>query len=579
MKISTYRIFFYSKLEQLLLIFLFMPFLTISQNAQKDFDFNLKKAINLTENENDSALYYFKTCRKIITNGHLKPTNKVVLLEAEGNFQNFVKSNYNLAASKFLEAIKICEKQNIDYIHNLYHDLGVLFHVTDNYQKAKHYYLKAIPLSIKAKDTMLQVRSMVNLASIYSSTNNYKKANELYQKALSLPSTVILHNAILANLGNLKIREKKFEEAIQYLEPLVLDNQNPDAIDFSYYLDAKIGAKQLNGLKSILPKALTTYEQTTDLRDKSILLKSISEVTATIGDYKNALKFNNEYIKIYDSLKVQQRDDIVYDLETKYQTEKKQQEILRNKKEKQKLIYLIGFISVFVLVLLLLIGLTIHQKRTLSKQKKLLEIAVDEKNILLKETHHRVKNSFQIVSSLLYLQSENMKDKEAALAVKEAQNRVKSMVLIHQKLYSKDQLIGIDAKEYIEDLVTDIIENQTDSISNLGLSLQVESCVFSIDTITPLGLIINEVITNCIKHAFPPTISNPKIELEFKKSNDMYLLKVMDNGIGFSNEISDNSFGIKLITALAKKLKGKISFELEKGTHFIMEIHKFEKLN
>ena len=127
--------------------------------------------------------------------------------------------------------------------------------------------------------------------------------------------------------------------------------------------------------------------------------------------------------------------------------------------------------------------------------------------------------------------------------------------------------------------MNDIIENQTDTIPNLTTSISVESTVFSIDYITPLGLIINELITNCIKHAFSLSTLNPKIELEFKKVDEMYLLKVSDNGIGFSNKISEDSFGIKLIRALAKKLKGKISFENNNGTHFVMEIHKFEQMN
>jgi hypothetical protein len=119
-------------------------------------------------------------------------------------------------------------------------------------------------------------------------------------------------------------------------------------------------------------------------------------------------------------------------------------------------------------------------------------------------------------------------------------------------------LIGIETKEYIEDLVNDIIENQTDTIPNLTTQTDVESTVFSVDSVTPLGLIINELITNCIKHAFASGVKNPKITLEFKKHGDGYLLKVSDNGIGFSNEINENSFGIKLIHALAKKLKGKL---------------------
>ncbi len=353
----------------------------------------------------------------------------------------------------------------------------------------------------------------------------------------------------------------------------------PDEIDVSYLLDAKIGALNFKNADTIIPYALKLYKNTSDLRDKSILLRSLGNFYHAMGEFEKASNSKDEYILIYDSLKAKQRDEVVYEMETKYQTQKKEEEIAKQEKEKKKL-QLFFIIACFTIALLsFLVYQFFKQRNRLKKQTQLLETAVDEKNILLKETHHRVKNSFQIVSSLLYLQSENMKDKEAALAVKEAQNRVKSMVLIHQKLYSKDQLIGIETREYIEDLVNDIIENQTDTIPNLTTNIVVESTVFSIDSITPLGLIINELITNCIKHAFPSSVENPKIELEFKKQNEIYILKVNDNGIGFTNEISENSFGIKLINALAKKLKGKIFFENNNGTHFVMEIHKFEQMN
>jgi two-component sensor histidine kinase len=171
-----------------------------------------------------------------------------------------------------------------------------------------------------------------------------------------------------------------------------------------------------------------------------------------------------------------------------------------------------------------------------------------------------------------------MKDQEAALAVKEAQNRVKSMVLIHQKLYSKDQLIGIDSQEYIEDLVRDIIDNQTDSIANLETNIKVASAIFSIDTITPLGLIINELITNCIKHAFINEHKNPQITVRFEKQAEIYVLEISDNGKGMQTKISEHSFGLKLIAALSKKLKANYTFENQNGTRFLMEIHKFEQM-
>ena len=178
------------------------------------------------------------------------------------------------------------------------------------------------------------------------------------------------------------------------------------------------------------------------------------------------------------------------------------------------------------------------KNRLLAKQKALLEATVDEKNVLLKETHHRVKNSFQIVSSLLYLQSENIEDKEAQLAMKEAQNRVRSMVLIHQKLYNKDQLVGINTEEYFSDLTRDIFESHQAEGNEIEYILDVDSLVLDIETITPLGLILNELITNVIKHAFTPNSTEKKLHIYLTKENEsLLLLKVIDTGTGMPETI------------------------------------------
>jgi len=561
----------------------FLPKAHAQQAAnEKKIDELLKTADGYIDKDSDSALIYINKAKEISKNQKDKLLD-VKTLEKEGTYFGLVKSDYNRATEIYLQAVKLCEKNQLNYTKNLYHSLGVLFHITDNYERAKSYYLKAIPLERKEKDTMLLVRSLINLASVSSTEGNYKKAESFFLESLSYPSNFETRRTTFANLGNMKIREKKFKEALQYLNKVVQINpetkEGGDAIEYSFLLDAKKEARNFTGLDTILPLTLKLYKECNDLRDKSILLKSIGNIYQVTGNYQKAAQYKDDYITIYDSLKAKQRDEVVYEMEAKYETQKKEEALIKAGQEKNKW-FIMALMALGVIVLLsYLVYLNFNQKKRLKHQTKLLEIAVDEKNILLKETHHRVKNSFQIVSSLLYLQSENMKDKEAALAVKEAQNRVKSMVLIHQKLYSKDQLIGIETKEYIEDLVKDIIENQTDTIPNLTTNITVESTVFSIDSITPLGLIINELITNCIKHAFPPSVKNPKIDLEFKKHTDIYILKVIDNGIGFTNEINENSFGIKLINALAKKLKSKISFENNNGTHFVMEIHKFEQMN
>ena len=375
--------------------------------------------------------------------------------------------------------------------------------------------------------------------------------------------------------------EKKYQEAIKYAVKAIEFNpiKGGDPVDYSRLLDAKNEAKDFTGIDTILRNAKMMFEKASSLRDKTIVLASISVTHYNLGQYKQAAEDKDKYIDLFYDLKTQERDDVVYELETKYQTEKKEEELQKKIKEKNQLLIYIILFGVIILVLSYLVYLNIKQKKKVNKQKAQLEILVDEKNTLLKETHHRVKNSFQIVSSLLYLQSENIHDKEAALAVKEAQNRVKSMILIHQKLYSKDQLVGIDSKEYIEDLVNDIIENQSDNIENLTIVKNIDSKIFSIDTITPIGLIINELITNVIKYAFPDKIQNPQLTVSFIKKESNYELRVSDNGIGISNQNNPDSFGLKLIHSLAKKLKATVSFENNNGTTVTLLISKFEELN
>ena len=211
----------------------------------------------------------------------------------------------------------------------------------------------------------------------------------------------------------------------------------------------------------------------------------------------------------------------------------------------------------------------------------LLENTLDEKNVLLKEVHHRVKNSFQIVSSLLYLQSENVEDKEAKIAIKEAENRVKSMVLIHQKLYNKDELVGINSKEYIGDLIKDILESHDVKNNPINYNLNIEPLVLDIETITPLGLIINELIINTMKHAFDGIEHDNVINVNFSKENNKLILKVSDNGKGFDGEIKQTSFGITLMKALSKQLKAKLNYisKPTEGTQAILSISKFNILS
>ena len=305
----------------------------------------------------------------------------------------------------------------------------------------------------------------------------------------------------------------------------------------------------------------------------------LENLYVTTGDFKSAYYMLQDLKQMEDSLRSQEVMRNISDYEVKYDTERKERELEQQEDAKKTSNLVLGSVAILLLVVSFFLYKNRRKNLLLAKQKKLLEATVDEKNVLLKETHHRVKNSFQIVSSLLYLQSENIEDKEAQIAIKEAQNRVRSMVLIHQKLYNKDQLVGINTEEYIQDLTTDIFDSHQ-SEQKINYSLDVQPLILDIESITPIGLILNELITNVLKHAFETITSESTMNIEFKKAGDTIVMKVSDNGQGMASEIREGSFGIKLMKALAKKLKAVLTFEAEtpKGTLATLQIHQFTEL-
>ncbi|MBR9844779.1 MAG: sensor histidine kinase [Algicola sp.] len=154
------------------------------------------------------------------------------------------------------------------------------------------------------------------------------------------------------------------------------------------------------------------------------------------------------------------------------------------------------------------------------------------------------------------------------------------MVLIHQRLYNKDELIGINTKDYFNDLVGDIFESHQFKSDPVSFQLEVEPLVLDIETITPVGLILNELIINTLKHAFDELTTKSKIHISFNKQQDHLVLKVIDNGKGFEGEVKSSSFGITLMKALSKKLNATLNYKskINHGTEAILIIKKYNLL-
>ena len=579
------------------IFFFLFPFIVFSQNISEkqrllnvlDTSSIISEKVQLyvdlaweyTIIENDSALIYAEI-GLILSKKNKYKLGEAISLEAKGLYEEIVTGNYDLASEYYFEGIKLSEENNLAYATSIYHSLGVMFHTSDNFEKAKEYYTIAYEKAKSENNILIQKKCLINLGAIYSTLKEYQKAEEMLLESLTLDIRKDYDYSTYANLGNLYYRKKEYQKALPYLELATEQGQdNLDSEGNLYFLiNVKAALKDSIGMDQIMARATIFIEESVSARTNSLMLMAISNYYRKFGELELALEYRDKYLTIYEEIKEGQRDQTVYELETKYQTEKVQRD-LEKEQAAQKLLY---FILGFTGILLVLISFFFYKNRKnnilLAKQKKMLEITVDEKNVLLKETHHRVKNSFQIVSSLLYLQSESITDKEAQNAIKEAQNRVRSMVLIHQKLYSKDQLVGIDTNEYISDLVNDIMESHQFQKHSLAYTLDIEPLILNVETITPIGLIINELIVNVLKHAFNEIDENSLLTVSLKKKGEELILQIQDNGKGLQEKVKETSFGIKLIKALSKKLKGNLKFDSQKdqGTLATLTIKRFNIL-
>ncbi|SCG85222.1 PAS domain S-box protein [Methanobacterium congolense] len=205
----------------------------------------------------------------------------------------------------------------------------------------------------------------------------------------------------------------------------------------------------------------------------------------------------------------------------------------------------------------------------LKEKEEEIKKSLEEKEVLLREIHHRVKNNMQIISSLLNLQIQHVEDREAENVLKESQGRVKSMAMLHEKLYQSPNFTNINFKEYIERLVFDIFYSYGIKTGSIESELDIEDIKIGIETAIPVGLIINELVTNSIKYAFPKY--NGTIKIEFKSSEEGLELIVADDGIGLQKDIdpkNTETLGLQLVNSLTDQIDGNIELDRSNGTKF-----------
>lgn len=211
-----------------------------------------------------------------------------------------------------------------------------------------------------------------------------------------------------------------------------------------------------------------------------------------------------------------------------------------------------------------------------------LRASLAEKEVLLKEIHHRVKNNLQVISSLLNLQS-NASDNPLMMSqFQDSQNRIRSMALIHERLYRSGDLAHIDFKEYLQDLTNHLVQSYQAHIRGVVLQIMIGDVHLDIDTAIPCGLLITELVSNALKHAFPIAGGHGgEICVQMcGTDNKHYELVVQDDGIGFSERLdwrNTTSLGLQLVNSLTRQLSGTVDLEAHSGTRFTIRFSRIKQ--
>jgi len=222
------------------------------------------------------------------------------------------------------------------------------------------------------------------------------------------------------------------------------------------------------------------------------------------------------------------------------------------------------------------VAMTIHRKRAEARIKAQLQ----EKDVLLKEVHHRVKNNMQVISSLLNLQSRRVKDPTVFEMFRESQRRIRSMALIHERLYQSSDLSQIEFSEYLRNLATHLFHSYQVDTSRVQLKIEAEEVHLNINTAIPCGLIVNELVSNALKHGFPEGRKG-QLQIELRRiPGDGCVLGVTDDGVGFPEGLDfrkTETLGMQIISTLVEQIDGRLELNREKGTAFRLEFNELPR--
>lgn len=481
------------------------------------------------------------------------------------------------AQDVLFKAIMLYEEMNDQPgLGSAYRSLGVLYQVTEEFEKSIEYTNKAIPILEKAGNFSSVAIAQFNLIIGYGELGEFEKAYKAADYCLKtvrtkVPEEIFIPVRAYSYRGEVYVKAKDYNNALKdYISAWELCKANIGEERCATY-HTEIGQVYLlqNNYVNALEHLSIGVKAYEDKGQDNIIQPYLDLATCyeNLGDYKNAMFYKDKA-----SLNTKKMlEDKVANLQTeavaKYETGKKDEAIanqaalLEQKSKAQNLI-----LAIAALLGLLLLSLLFFFNKN-KKATKIIRAKNAENELLLKEIHHRVKNNLELVKSLISLQSAQLEDSATKDAMIASQNRVQSMGIIHQKLYQGENLGSIEMKDYFLNLGEGILDtfNKEEKVK---IECAMEHLELDVDTAVPIGLIVNELLTNALKYAFPEDAKGNILISLLKTNSETLTLKVSDNGIGKTIGLAPKGtgFGSQLVQLLTQQLNGIMEEDIKNGT-------------
>lgn len=526
----------------------------------------------------DSAIYY--AAKAVAIDRQLHDSSSAPFSHMELGTYYSIKGQYQEAIDTMIKGMEYLRGKRDDFKkYTMLYRLGQIYFQAGNLIKAENLNKEALAYAQSANLQVLQTRANQMLGDCAFYENDFIKALTYYETADSVNNSKSKHiyrgaiakaSALLTRLElGEKIGKSEIDEVLDYVK---------DSDDLAT-------ATRINLLRlKVLPYSLAEFERDyanyyqlanadQTLTTQRSFLNAKKSFYSKKGMYDNVYKIDQKIDDVNKKINSQYNKYLVSELEAKYVKKQQDQEIVmlnEQNEHKENILYqqrktiwigglALGLISILSMVLFRLFRKVSEQRKTISK-------ALSEKDLLLREIHHRVKNNLQLVSSLLTLQGHSIDDEMAIQAINEGKSRVRSMALIHQDLYNKENLTDIGVQEYMQKLVAELFQTYRIDNDSIQLHLDIQDIDLDIDTLIPVGLITNELITNCLKYAWPDH-QKGVLQIKLKTNKNKAHLLVKDDGVGYdSDKVRENSFGSTLIAALTEQLDGELHQRNEKGT-------------